>query len=162
MQHEDSGNRFPSRHFRQPSATVSKCPPREGVVLVLLKVVVPALLVAFVIFKGWRGPFPWEEHHWQRRREKPPGSAGRPARSRPRTARRRPGPRRQDQGHHRRWHFKDLQQLKRAREEQIAAGPPGADPDLPGRQTAPPGDTSSACTRAQNGDGEPCGSPGSG
>lgn len=38
----------------------------------MIPIVAVCLLVAFVVFKGWRGPFPWEAHHWQRRREEPP------------------------------------------------------------------------------------------
>ena len=33
----------------------------------MIPIVFVCLLVAFVVFRGWRGPFPEERHHWQRR-----------------------------------------------------------------------------------------------
>jgi len=38
----------------------------------VIPIVAVCLAVAFVVFRGWRGMFPDERHHWQRRHASPP------------------------------------------------------------------------------------------
>ena len=40
-----------------------------------MPVVAAALLVAFLLLKGWQGLFPWERHYWQRRQQPPDESS---------------------------------------------------------------------------------------